>query len=556
MSQAPTAGPEIGDVIDEKYRIDSLLGEGGMGKVFRVTHIKLDKTFALKLMHFNQSAQTEAGENQILRFKREAEVLAKITHPNVVMITDFGVLPSSNLPYIVMEYLEGKSLRQILKDTGTLSEPEAIDIAKQIAAGLHEAHTRGIIHRDLKPENIMVQKFADGSISVRVLDFGIAKLMGKAAEDSSAKDLTGSDLTGTLKYIAPEQFFGLPVDARTDVFNIGLIIYEMLTGVVPPVMMGKYKSLTDMRPGATQQLSDLIASSLKQDPDERPQSALDFKKELEKISQAFVKEDLEKELSSVLEIQKMNTQQIATLEAATPKKRSTGIVIGLTLALVAGGAFGVWKFTHNESTTQPNGVTLVKIPESAIPATVYIKAAKTLIGDDRADEYSRPMHEVELKAFKISKFLVTNRQYAEFVKQTKHQPPPHWNSPSPPADALEKPVVNVSWEDAKAYCIWLSQGTDKMFRLPTEQEWEYVARNATKFGVEEIAITNTEWTSSELSLYPGSRLKLTQELINAHTMVFRGKDLNSGKGDIFYRGYQPKNYIATDLSFRVACDAD
>ncbi len=555
MSQTPTTGPEIGDVIDEKYRIDSLLGEGGMGKVFRVTHIKLDKTFALKLMHFNQSTTpTEAGENQILRFKREAEVLAKITHPNVVMITDFGVLPSSNLPYIVMEYLEGRSLRQILRDTGTLSETEAIDITKQIAAGLHEAHTRGIIHRDLKPENIMVQKFSDGATSVRVLDFGIAKLMGKAAEDSNAKDLTGSDLTGTLKYIAPEQLFGLPVDARTDVFNIGLIIYEMLTGVVPPVMMGKYKSLIEMRPGATQQLNDLIARSLKQNPDERPQSALEFKKELDKITQAFVKEDIEKEL--VLEVNKMNSQQVAILEQPAPKKSSAGLVIAIVAVLVLGGAFGVWKFTQQGSNTQPNGVTIVKIPESAIPTTVYIKAAKTIIGDDKADEYSRPAHEVELKAFQISKFLVTNRQYAEFVKQTKHQPPPHWNSPSPPADALEKPVINVSWEDAKAYCIWLSQGTTKVFRLPTEQEWEYAARNATKFGVEEIATTNTEWTSSELTLYPGSRLKLTQELINAHTMVFRGKDLNSGKGDIFYRGYQPKSYIALDLSFRVACDAD
>lgn len=554
MSKAPTTGPEIGDIIDEKYRIDSLLGEGGMGKVFRVTHIKLDKTFALKLMHFN--TQTDVGENQILRFKREAEVLAKITHPNVVMITDFGVLPSSNLPYIVMEYLEGRSLRQILKEVGTLSETEAIDIAKQIAAGLHEAHTRGIIHRDLKPENIMVQRFADGAISVRVLDFGIAKLMGKAAEDSDAKDLTGSDLTGTLKYISPEQLYGQPVDARTDVFNIGLIIYEMLTGVVPPVMMGKYKSLVEMRPGATPQLSNLIASSLKHNPEERPQSALDFKKELEKISQAFVKEDIEKELSSVLEANKMNSQQIAILEQPAPKKSNAGLIIAIIVALLAGGAFGIWKLTHKEPSTQPSGMSVVKIPESAIPATVYIKAAKTTIGDDKADEYSRPMHEVELKAFQISKFLVTNRQYAEFVKQTKHQPPPHWNSPSPPADALEKPVVNVSWEDAKAYCIWLSQGTTKVFRLPTEQEWEYAARNATKFGIEEIATTNTEWTSSELALYPGSRLKLTQELINAHTMVFRGKDLNSGKGDIFYRGYQPKSYIALDLSFRVACDAD
>src|SRR5262249_17537190 len=147
-----------------------------MGKVYSVTHLQLDKTFALKLLHFNQS---DTDPNRVLRFKREAQALAKIHHPNVVMITDFGVIPPANLPYIVMEYIEGVSLRKMLNDKGTFSERRAISITKQICAGLHEAHRQGIVHRDLKPENIMIQQFSEGESIARVLDFGIAKLMKK-----------------------------------------------------------------------------------------------------------------------------------------------------------------------------------------------------------------------------------------------------------------------------------------------------------------------------------------------------------------------------------------
>src|SRR5262249_31613388 len=131
----------IGTVIDNKYRIDSLIGEGGMGKVFRVTHLQLNKTFALKLI-------SAVNAKRLLRFKREAEALAKINHPNVVMVTDFG-MTTDDLPYIVMEYIEGVTLYRFCKLEGPLSEKQVVHIAKQICAGLHEAHLQGIVHRDL-----------------------------------------------------------------------------------------------------------------------------------------------------------------------------------------------------------------------------------------------------------------------------------------------------------------------------------------------------------------------------------------------------------------------
>src|SRR4051794_19570426 len=129
MSPAPTIDQVIGTVIDSKYRIDSLLGEGGMGKVFKVTHLNLNKTFALKLMDFDES---HTDPNLITRFKREAEALAKISHPNVVMVIDFGIMPVGNAPYIVMEYIEGVSLRGLLKSEGRLTEAQAVHICKQM----------------------------------------------------------------------------------------------------------------------------------------------------------------------------------------------------------------------------------------------------------------------------------------------------------------------------------------------------------------------------------------------------------------------------------------
>ncbi|KAF0211789.1 MAG: serine/threonine protein kinase, partial [bacterium] len=254
--------------------------------VFRVNHINLGKTFALKLMSFSiaevDSKQLqEIDSNRLIRFKREAEALAKINHPNIVSIIDFGVI-SGHFPYIVMEFVDGKSLRDILNEK-TFSEREAVQIIKQVCSGIHEAHILGIIHRDLKPENIMIQRLSTGELLARVLDFGIAKLTKLNKSDEKNLNITGNDTPGTMKYMAPEQFMSLGIDARTDIFTICLILYEMLTGEIPPVMIGKYKSVAEMRPGVTPGLSLLVSKGLSLSPDDRAQSALELRNELELI---------------------------------------------------------------------------------------------------------------------------------------------------------------------------------------------------------------------------------------------------------------------------------
>lgn len=272
-----------GTIIDKKYRIESQIGQGGMGRVFRVTHIELNKTFALKMM--NLSVPQMSGDlspamlsSRLARFRREAESLARINHPNVIMVTDFGVV-NNQIPYIVMEYVNGQTLRDLLNTEGKLSEHKAVEIAKQLCAGLQEAHLQGVIHRDLKPENIMVQSYADLDIVVRLLDFGIAKILSEANSENLTSD---QDLIGTPKYMSPEHIIGTP-DIRSDVFGICLITYEMLTGIVPPVLTGLMRPLTELCPGISLELNDVILKGLSQEPNRRQQSALDLKCELEQV---------------------------------------------------------------------------------------------------------------------------------------------------------------------------------------------------------------------------------------------------------------------------------
>lgn len=275
MRQLPSVEAVLGTVIDGKYRLDSLIGLGGMGRVFSAIHLQLNKTFALKLMSF--PAQDSP---QLARFKREAEALGKIRHPNVVGVTDFGIT-SSNVPYIVMEYIHGLSLRGMMERQGCFSERQTLMIIKQVCAGLYAAHLQGIVHRDLKPENIMIEELADGDLIVRVLDFSIAKLLQIGDEDENISD--HEELLGTVKYMTPEQFLGNAVDARSDIFGICLLTYEMLAGIVPPATVSLAQPLKELRPDISIRLSEILQKGLSSLPENRQQSALELKREFESL---------------------------------------------------------------------------------------------------------------------------------------------------------------------------------------------------------------------------------------------------------------------------------
>ena len=231
---APVAAlpdPLIGRVIDGRYRVESVLGEGGMGVVYAVTHAVLGKRFALKVLRGEKANDADT----VARFVQEARSATTIGHPNIIGISDFGRLPDGTA-YFVMEHLGGRSLTALMAEEGALPEAQALHVVRQIAAALGAAHAHGIFHRDLKPDNVQILTQGSDPAFVKVLDFGIAKVAGA----SSKLTKTGM-VFGTPHYMSPEQASGQPVDERTDVYALGVIIHEIFTGHVPfdaPTFMG------------------------------------------------------------------------------------------------------------------------------------------------------------------------------------------------------------------------------------------------------------------------------------------------------------------------------
>jgi serine/threonine-protein kinase len=218
---------EAGTVVAERYRIEALLGEGGMGAVYRAAHVHMRKSVALKVLHKEMTENAEV----VARFEREAVAASSINHPNIACATDFGRLQDGSF-FLVLEYVEGKSLRDVLMEGGRLAPERALKIARGIATALGAAHAKGIVHRDLKPENVMLSPKDGDPDFVKVLDFGIAKV--DMPRDNGAQPLTRmGTIFGTPDYMAPEQAMGERVDPRADLYAIGVILFEMLTGERP-----------------------------------------------------------------------------------------------------------------------------------------------------------------------------------------------------------------------------------------------------------------------------------------------------------------------------------
>jgi serine/threonine protein kinase len=289
LATQPEEAPElgIGSEIDGRYRVVELIGEGGMGKVYLAEHIEIGKRVALKVLHPSYSRLPDLVE----RFRREARAASKIGHPNIVDVTDSGTTADGSV-YFVMEYLDGVELGSVIEREGALDVARALRISGQICRALAAAHREGIIHRDLKPENIFLITRGGEADVVKVLDFGIAKTT--EAEAARERRLTSPGMAmGTPEYMAPEQAAGRPADARTDVYSLGAIMYEMVTGV-PPYQGDNFmeiltkKATLDptppivIRPELPQQVSDLVLAAMSRNPDLRPQSMESLEYELTK----------------------------------------------------------------------------------------------------------------------------------------------------------------------------------------------------------------------------------------------------------------------------------
>jgi eukaryotic-like serine/threonine-protein kinase len=279
--QSPDIGVKAGDVLAGKYRIDRVLGTGGMGAVVAAHHIQLEDKVALKFLLPEALSRPEA----VARFLREARAAVRIKSEHVARVTDVGEL-ENGAPYMVMEYLEGGDLEQMLARSGTLPPEQAVDFILQAGEAIAEAHTLGIVHRDLKPANLFCIRSADGRLSIKVLDFGISKVTTPGA---SRHDMTKTAaMVGSPMYMSPEQMqSSRDVDARTDLWSLGAILYELISGRAPfnaesitelavRVVNDPAQPLGELVPGVPPGLGQVVATSLEKKRDSRYQTMGDM----------------------------------------------------------------------------------------------------------------------------------------------------------------------------------------------------------------------------------------------------------------------------------------
>lgn len=268
-------------VLAGKYRIESKLGAGAFGVVYRATHVALDHPVAVKILQHNVLLSDDRSD-ALARFRREGISTCRVNHPNAVTVIDFGVT-ENGVAYLVMELLEGKTLAESLKETGTLSSSRCLEILVPICSVLEEAHASGVVHRDIKPANIFLH-LVRGEEIVKVLDFGIAKLVGSTSDEHATMTMEGS-LLGTPAYMAPERVSNKAYDGRADVYSVGVMLYQMLVGHPPfkaqdPVALAVQQMNAtpppprDVNPDIPPAVEAVVLEALTKDPELRPTASL------------------------------------------------------------------------------------------------------------------------------------------------------------------------------------------------------------------------------------------------------------------------------------------
>jgi serine/threonine protein kinase len=478
------------------YRILSIIGVGGMGEVFKAHDERLGRDVALKRLPRPWSADAR----RIWRFEREAKAASALNHPNIVTVHD--ILVTAEGRFIVTELIEGETLHEWIR-RGPRDLASTLDITGQVVRALEVAHAAGIVHRDIKPANIMVRR--DGV--VKLLDFGVAKLTetdedGVGRATAVAPTLPGVAI-GTLRYMSPEQARGLHVDQRSDLFSLGVVLYEMLAGSSPfpgatpsdmlvGMLQGEPVPLRQHLPTLPPLLERVVDRALRKSVDDRYQSAQDLRADLQEV---------QRQLAQAVTNANPPTRADAThpppVASSPPPGRRARVrpwMIALAVALLGLAAFAAYwsgrprvepdanqEAAASAAVVPPRrdrqfvrpaglaGLRWIAIPGTNAPGTPWrVDFEMGCVPQDmRCDKDERPRHPVTLtRPYELTETEITVAQYAEFTQRTGHPAPAQPSFTQDPGH----PVVGVTWADAAAFCGWLDG------RLPTEAEWEHAAR--------------------------------------------------------------------------------
>ncbi len=615
-------------LLEGKYQLESRIGQGGMGVVYKARHTYLKTSHAVKII----LPDLVGNDPQLVtRFRQEALAAAAIRHHNVVNVTDYGVI-EGKLPFLVMEFVQGESLHDLLAREKRLSPERAFDLMCAICMGVSAAHRGGIVHRDLKPLNIIIQDGRPLAEAVKILDFGLAKIKSGELLGSFVQAQT-TGLMGSPYYMAPEQWADEEPDAQSDVYSLGVMLFQMLAGDVPykgssiPAIMKKHltdppTTFAEVGVQVPPAVEAMVRHTLEKEREKRTASAEalieEFRAALDQATQSNLQNNPQNNLNAaatlaggVLPVSSLhvltrppqskvflnntsvgesqtdgslllegiqsgnhhlrvshdgfqdwenqivldgkpqkvvaqlskpvvptvnpaetmkvpmptmplishpptaedetvisNLKLLANSYAGTGGATYTEEKSGFSRLLLFGGIgagalilsviFGIgiyWVFfssgglvsnsnlPENRQVVPPNNSngnsrtappTVPKAEMAAIPGGTF------KMGRDDGDLKERPAHSVKVDPFMMDRTEVTNSEYYDFVKAAGYAAPNHWVNGQPVAGSEMAPVRFVSLEDAKAFAVWRSKRDGVNYRLPTEEEWEYAARNGEK----------------------------------------------------------------------------
>jgi eukaryotic-like serine/threonine-protein kinase len=446
-------------VIREKYRILRRVGVGGMATVYQAEHLHFHEICALKVIN----AGLVHDETLLDRFIREAVLTRRLRHPNAVRVDDIDRAEDGR-PFMVMEFLEGQSLHEIIHHEAPLAYSRTAKIAAQVAAAIHAAHEVGIIHRDIKPANITIIQTQEGEVA-KVLDFGIAKLKEGRVDHAVDNDFTltvAGMVVGTPAYVSPEQAQGKrgsELDGRSDVYSFAVVFYQMLTGKLPIHAETEEQFVVAHATAAPDDINThikdlpppvaaLIMQCLSKDPNRRPADPQVLSDEMQNW-------------------EKLDEHQPPPISRPLPKTpfhapRWAMVCLAAALAVFTVALFSFIFYKYKATAkTDPSRVqaTLIQPPSLVLPSgdMTLIPPGPALFGENNRTQ--------SLPAFYIDKTEVSTRAYLEFCRQTHHRAPPAISLTD-----LDLPIRNVDFAEAEAFAGWAHK------RLPSAAEWEKAAR--------------------------------------------------------------------------------